>query len=67
MRYFAGSHHARCPDPWDDCECDELWRVSRAAEAEADLERAYGEFYDPDWDTDPNATPQSYRRGWFRA
>lgn len=66
MSSKQSSHHPCCPVPWDTCRCAVLW----AADAELDdpygLACAYGRFYDPDWESDPAAAPESYG-GWSRA
>jgi hypothetical protein len=59
-------HHPECRYPWDDCACAVLWQA-RAIDMDPDgLACAYGRFYDPDWESDPHAVPESYG-GWNRA
>ena len=58
-----GGHHWDCSGSWFGCTCEGLWR---AEESFGDLEHAYGQFYDPDFDSDPLAEIESYG-GWVRA
>lgn len=66
-----GEHHRACPAVWGDCElwgeceCDEL-RLADDTFAGVVLDCAYGQFYDPDFDSDPYAERESYG-GWSRA
>jgi hypothetical protein len=60
-----GGHLARCVPEWGECICGALWQADEAAWGD-DLGFAYGQFYDPDWDSDPLAEPESYG-GWSRA
>lgn len=42
------SHHPDCPRPFGECWCQPLWEADRARHDDLDI--AYAQFYDPDWD-----------------
>ena len=65
---MSGGHHPLCPVGWSDwgeCDCEAL-RLADDAAADEVLDCAYGQFYDPDFDSDPYAERESYG-GWSRA
>jgi hypothetical protein len=61
-----GGHHRACSAPWGECECAGLWLADEIADNDDELDHAYGQFYDPDYDSDPYAERESYG-GWSRA
>jgi hypothetical protein len=64
---MTAGHHPRCPGPRDDaCTCARLWAAEDAEDDPYGLACAYGQFYDPDWESEPYAEREPYG-GWNRA
>jgi hypothetical protein len=65
----SGGHRPGCVYPWSECVCRVLPSTPHdRGDHDADhcLACAYGQFYDPDWDSDPYAPDETYG-GWSRA